>query len=79
MSCKECDKVATMMHAVLDGEASCEEMKEFEQHLDKCLKCSDHYHEEKELFKEIKSKMQHKCCPEKVLNSVLEKIQKFIK
>jgi anti-sigma factor (TIGR02949 family) len=79
MSCKECEKVADMMHAVLDGEATCNEMKEFEMHLDNCINCSSHYHEEKELFKEIKAKMKHKCCPEQVLNSIMDKIQQFIK
>ena len=60
MSCSECEKVANMMHAVLDGEASCDEMKEFEYHLDNCIKCESHFHKEKELFKEIKAKLKHK-------------------
>ncbi len=78
MACKECDKIASMIHAILDGEATCDEMKEFEQHLDNCIHCSSYYHEEKELFTEIKAKMELKCCPDKLLNSVKEKIQQLI-
>lgn len=79
MSCNECKKVADMMHAVLDGEATCDEMKEFEQHLDMCIKCSGHYQEEKKLFQEIKAKLQQKCCPEKLLDSIRQKIQQIVK
>jgi anti-sigma factor (TIGR02949 family) len=78
MSCNDCQKVANMMHAILDGEASKQEMTDFEMHLDKCMKCQDHYESEKNLFKEIKAKLEQKCCPEAVLNSIKFKIQAFL-
>ena len=79
MSCDDCNKVVDMLHAVIDGEASCEELNQFNEHLDRCVKCSDHVQNEKRLFEEIKSKIKTRSCPEALLSSVMGKIKKLVK
>ena len=79
MSCSDCKKVGDMIHAVMDDEVTCEELKAFNEHLENCTNCSSHVEKERVLFDQIKAKMQSKCCPQNVLNSVMDKIQQLIK
>lgn len=75
MSCTDCNKVKEMLHTVIDGEVNSDDLKSFNEHLDKCIGCKDHYHEEKILLQEIKNKIDSKCCPKNVLDSIRDKIK----
>lgn len=75
----DCQKVGDMLHAVLDGEVSCDELEFFNQHLDNCSNCNGHVDKEKQLFKEIKTKLESRSCPQGLLDKVLSKIDELSK
>ena len=79
MPCNDCEKAANMLQVVIDGEASKEDLTEFEMHLSKCSNCANAYETEKKLLQAIKNKISSKCCPQMLLNSVREKIQQLSK
>lgn len=63
-----------MLNDVLDGEMSSSELSAFNQHLEKCSKCTDCYNSEKVLLDAIKDKLSSHCCPEDVLKKIKQKI-----
>jgi mycothiol system anti-sigma-R factor len=51
--CNDCFKV---LHDVIDGEASAEDVKRLEEHIASCGKCYEHY----KIDKSVKELVQHK-------------------
>ena len=74
MSKYDCKKVKEMLTDVLDGELAPDELKAFDEHLEKCSKCTECYESEKALLESIKEKLDSKCCPESVLKKIKAKI-----
>lgn len=69
-NCENKEKCFEMIQAVLDGSASDEEMKHFENSIDECLPCLENYQLEKSIKETLKAKLEKKCCPEKTVNSI---------
>lgn len=63
-----------MLNDVLDGEISSEELKAFNEHLEKCSKCTDCYDSEKVLLEAIREKLKVNNIPEDLLSKIKEKI-----
>ena len=70
----DCVKVREMISSVVDGEASNEELKTFNEHLSKCTSCKDYHEKERFLLAAIKEKMSSRCCPEDLLKKIKTKI-----
>lgn len=71
----DCQKVAGMMHAVIDDEVTEAEMAFFKEHLDDCQHCLDKYDVEKGLLSRVREKLTRKCCPEKTMAQIKAKIK----
>ena len=63
------------LHAILDGEATAEEKKEFvERHLDQCLPCYKKYH----LEMAIRDLLKTRCCNQQAPADIIENIKSMI-
>ena len=71
----DCSKVYNNLQLILDNEASAEEKKFFQEHVDDCAPCLEKYNIEKEILDLIKEKLEKKSCPESIIASIKEKIQ----
>lgn len=74
-SCGNCEKVHDLLHVIIDDEANAEEEKFFKEHIDECSPCLEKYNVEKSLIEKIKSKINHKCCPKSLVDSIRESIK----
>ncbi len=74
VSCSDCKQVATIIHHVIDGEATCDEVEFFNKHIEKCSPCLDKYQVEKDMLQTVREKINRKCCPKATLESIKQKI-----
>lgn len=71
----DCKKLMDDLHLYIDGEELSEQKRrEFKKHIDQCAPCFEKYDVEKSLLEAIRTKMDKKCCPDKVVNTIKEKI-----
>lgn len=71
----DCSKVVKIINTIIDGEATTEEEQFFEEHIEKCTPCLDHYNIEKSILEKVKEKITRKSCPENTIQSIREKIK----
>jgi anti-sigma factor (TIGR02949 family) len=69
--CKDC---LTVLHAVLDGEATEEEINYLNEHVTGCSPCYQHYHIEKAVKEVIKYKIAKKEVPSDLIHSIKNKL-----
>lgn len=74
-ACSDCAKIHGLLNVIIDDEASKEEEEFFRKHIDKCTPCLERYDVERSLIEKIKSKIDHKCCPKQVIESIKNKIK----
>ena len=72
-TCGECVK---SLQLVVDGEATKEQEDYLMNHLHDCLPCYNYYEVEKSVKKLIQSKIEKKCCPDSVIESIREKLKR---
>jgi mycothiol system anti-sigma-R factor len=58
-----------------DGEASAEEEKEFNKHIDDCLPCYETYNLEKSIKEMLRTKLEKKQVPDDLIQSIRQKIR----
>lgn len=71
----DCRKFLDVVQLILDDEASEEQIKFFRKHVDACKHCLETYNMEKSVAEAIKSKLQSRCCPDKLVQSIKQKIR----
>lgn len=71
-SCKRC---LELLELVADGEASPEEEKHFNDHINECLPCFETYNLEKSIKEMLQTKLDKKQVPEDLINSIKQKIR----
>lgn len=74
-ACADCAKVHSLLNVIIDDEATKDEETFFRDHIDECTPCLERYNVERSLIDKIKSKIDHKCCPLQVIQSIKEKIK----
>lgn len=73
--CENHQKCMQMIQAVLDGSATPEELKHFEEEADHCLPCIEGIEQQK-LFKSlIQNKVDQRTCPESLRAKIMESTQ----
>ena len=67
-----------MIQLILDGEATEDQVKSFYQiNLESCRPCIEMYHLEKEIKDLLQGKVEKKCCPGDIIESIKAKIVSF--
>lgn len=71
----DCQK---MIQLILDGEATEAQLKKFYTiNLETCRPCIEMYHLEKEIKDLLQGRMEKKCCPGSIVDSIKAKIVSF--
>lgn len=66
-----------MIQLLLDGEATEAQKEKFRLNMDMCMPCIKMYHLEKEIKDLLQGKMEKKCCPESLVESIKAKVISF--
>ncbi|MBC7486277.1 MAG: zf-HC2 domain-containing protein [Cytophagaceae bacterium] len=69
--CKDC---LSLLYSVLDGEATENEIKYLNEHVNGCSPCYQHYHIEKAVKELIKYKIAKKEVPSDLINCIKNKL-----
>lgn len=72
--CENHEKCMQMIQAVLDGSATEAEMNAFRANMNECLPCIEGYELQKTIKDALQKKVEKKCCPEKTLSNIKEKL-----
>lgn len=72
-----CKKALELLQPILDGVSSKEDEAFFKTHIDKCGPCWEHYNIDKSVVDAVKTKIERKCCPSKLMNSIKDSIKNF--
>jgi predicted anti-sigma-YlaC factor YlaD len=73
-----CDKVSDMLDLVIDGEASSEEEKFFNTHIEECVDCFESHQKQKLLKGIISGHLKRVIVPESLAFSIRAKIQETL-
>lgn len=71
----DCDKVAKLLDAVVDGEATAEEQTFFTGHLEDCVPCFESHQKQKLLKGLISGNLKRMLVPERLALAIKTKIQ----
>jgi len=71
-SCKGC---LELLELITDDEASPEEVKYFQKHIDECLPCYEAYNLEKSIKEMLQTKLEKKQVPDDLIQSIKLKIR----
>jgi anti-sigma factor (TIGR02949 family) len=74
----DCDKVSDMLDLLIDGEATSEEEKFFNTHIEECVSCFDNHQKQKLLKGIISGHLKRVIVPESLAFSIRAKIQETI-
>lgn len=73
--CSENSECMKLLQLMLDGEASEEEAKIFNDHIEKCMPCYEYYNLEKTIKEIIQTKIERKAVPGDLVDSIKSKIK----
>lgn len=71
-SCESCLK---LLELVTDGEASPEEEKHFNDHINECLPCFESFNLEKSIKEMLQTRLDKKQVPDDLIKSIKQKIR----
>lgn len=74
----DCSKVSEMLDLVIDGEATSEEEKYFNTHLEECVSCFESHQKQKLLKGIISGHLKRVIVPESLALSIKAKIQETL-
>lgn len=74
----DCSKVSEMLDLVIDGEATSEEEKFFNAHLEECVSCFESHQKQKLLKGIISGHLKRVIVPESLALSIRAKIQETL-
>ena len=72
ISCKGC---LELLELITDDEASPEEVKHFQKHINECLPCYETYNLEKSIKEMLQTKLEKKQVPDDLIKSIKFKIR----
>ena len=70
-----CQRCLELLELVTDGEASPEEEKHFNDHINECLPCFETYNLEKSIKEMLQTRLDKKKVPDDLINSIKKKIR----
>ncbi|GAB3827099.1 hypothetical protein [Pontibacter rugosus] len=74
----DCERVSYMLDMVIDGEASSEDQKYFNNHIEECVNCFESHQKQKLLKGLISGHLQRVIVPESLAYSIKAKIQETL-
>lgn len=66
-----------MIQLLVDGEATEEQLEKLRHNMEVCRPCIEMYHLEKEVKALLQERMEKKCCPDKLIATIKERIFTF--
>jgi len=73
----ECSACIEIIHLVVDCEACEEQMIFFKESISKCKSCMEYLENHTSILSEIKTKIDKKCCPKTLTDSILFSIKEL--
>lgn len=73
-ACENHERCMKMIQAILDGEATEEEMNHFRDNMDVCMPCINEFHLVKCIKESLCNKVERKNCPESLVNTIKLKL-----
>lgn len=73
----DCRKLVDILELIIDKEATPEQEKFFNQHIEGCAPCLDHYEIDEAMHKLIREKLDKKECKSSLLDSIKSEINKI--
>jgi mycothiol system anti-sigma-R factor len=77
---QNCDHSADclkMIQLLLDGEATDQQVERFKNNLETCRPCIEMYHLEKEIRQLLQGRMEKRCCPDTLVQSIKARLVSF--
>lgn len=71
----DCERCLELLEMIMDGEASPEEEKHFQKHINDCLPCYETYNLEASIKQLLQTKLEKKQVPEDLILSIKSKIR----
>lgn len=72
--CENHENCMRMIQAILDGEATEQEINHFKENMDICMPCINEYHLVKCIKDSLCNRLERKTCPESLINSIKLKL-----
>ena len=72
--CENAEPCLKKLMSIIDGQASCEEIKEFEDHIQECNGCFQEYEVNQTVREIITNSIKKRCAPADLKKSITEKI-----
>ncbi|WP_258103880.1 anti-sigma factor [Marinoscillum sp. MHG1-6] len=77
VGCSEFQKCLTILHLMLDNEASEEEESYLHNHIEKCMVCFEQYQVEKQIRELLRTRMKKLEVPSDLANNIKTKISQL--
>ncbi|WP_266203986.1 anti-sigma factor family protein [Pontibacter kalidii] len=74
----ECGKVSDMLDLMIDGEASCEEQRFFNDHIEECVSCFENHQKQKLLKGLVSGHLKRVIVPQSLVQSIKARIQETL-
>jgi len=74
-----CNGCMDVLHMVIDGEATEDQIKYLNEHIDECAPCYNHYKIDKSVKEVIKHKLGNKTVPPALLDNIKSKLGQQVK
>lgn len=76
--CKNRQQCLHNLRLILDGQATAEQVAHFNQNIEHCLPCIENYNLELTIRQVLCDKIEKKCVPSSVIDSIKEKINEAV-
>lgn len=73
----DCQRLVNILEAVVDGQASKEDETFFNEHIEDCAPCLEHYELDQSLVELVRQSLERKKCTANLLGCIKEEISKI--
>lgn len=73
-SCKNAENCLRTLMSIIDGQANCDEIKAFEDHIEQCDGCFKEYETAKTIKDMVAKSVKKRCCPDGLEHSITKKL-----
>lgn len=74
----DCEQISTLLDLMIDGEASLEEQKFFNHHIEECISCFENHQKQKLLKGLVTGHLKRVIVPQSLVHSIKAKIQETL-